>query len=187
MGSIVGRADSTTVTRCSVTCSLRYANSNTNDIFIGGLVGRSYSGTVTDCVVTGSVYTDNTYYKANVYMGGVLGYASGATVTRCLSDTTCTAKTGKTPVVGGLVGYMEEYTKVTDSISLGSGNAESYDYYEPFANIYCAYSKTGATCSNCYKSGTYTESFFTSTLGWSTSVWDLSPVANGQMPVLIQS
>ena len=70
--------------------------------------------------------------------------------------------------------------------SLGSGNAKSTGNYEPYANKFCAYVGSGSS-TGCYSSVTYTEAFFTSTLGFSSSVWDLSHVAEGKLPTLIQN
>ena len=154
-------------------------------MFVGGIVGRSYTASITDCIVEGSVSAKNHNGACNIYLGGVIGYADNVTLTRCISSTVCSASAGKTPVAGGLVGYMQNSTKVTSCISLGSGTTYSYYNYYTYPHKFCAY-VNGGSYSNCHSSVTYTQSFFTSNLGFDTSVWDLTEVASGKLPTLIQ-
>ena len=184
MGSVVGRADRTTVARCNVNCNVNYNRANSNDTFIGGIVGRSYSGTIVDCVVNGTVSGINSNHRC--FVGGILAYAGGATVSRCISNTVCYSASGNTAFVAGLVSYMIDGTKVNNCLSLGSGEAYNYGGYSYYVGKLYAYS-TGSSCSGCYESVTYTEAFFTSTLGWSTSTWDLTEVPSGKLPTLIQN
>ena len=187
MGALVGRADTTTISRCSVECTISCGYALSNDMFVGGIVGRSYTATISDCTVSGTVsMTNRNYY--NIYLGGVIGYADDVDVVRCISSVTCYAETGKTPCAGGLVGYMQNGTKLQSSVSIGTGKSYSTGNYEPYAGKIYAYKKdSGSTYTNCHTSVTYTQNFFTSTLGFSTAAWDLSHVEEGKLPTLIRA
>ncbi|MBR2612479.1 MAG: InlB B-repeat-containing protein [Clostridia bacterium] len=184
LGLLVGRADSCTITRCAISGNISHTVTTTSDMYVGGLAGRSYTSTISDCIVSGN-FSATSYEYNSIYLGGAVGYAGGVTLTRCITTTTCYAETRQTPCAGGLVGYMQENSRVTNCLSLGSGEAYSSGNYTPYSNKFCAYTRSSTT-SNCYATATYTEAFFTSTLGFSTSVWDLSGVAEGKLPLLIQ-
>ena len=184
LGMLAGRADDCTISGCAVSGNISHSVSVEKDMFIGGLVGRSYTSTVRDCISMGEINMISSRYTS-VYLGGAIGYASGVTLTRCITTTVCYGETMETPCVGGLIGYMQENSQVTNCLSLGSGEAYSSGNYTPYSDKFCAYTRSSKT-SNCYATVTYTEAFFTSTLGFSTSVWDLSGVAEGKLPLLIQ-
>ena len=186
LGSIVGRADSTTVTRCFVSCSIGYSTKNSNDIFLGAVVGRAYSAKITNCHAVGSVSAYNESASRPGYVGGILGYASGATVTAVISEITTSCRVGKSAIAGGIVGYAGESAKIAACISLGSGFTESFGYYYTYADRFVAYNG-GATTSNFQSTVTYTPEFFLNTLGWSSANWDVSGVADGKLPILIQT
>ena len=187
LGALAGRADYSSILRCSVDCTISCTYSIQKDMYVGGIVGRSYTATISDCVVSGTVSMINKEYY-NIYLGGVVGYADDVDVIRCVSSTICYAQTRKTPCAGGLVGYMQNGSKIQNCLSIGSGESYSSGNYEPYASKICAYIKDSAsTYTNCHTSVTYTEAFFTSTLGFSAAVWDFSHVSEGKLPTLIQN
>ena len=186
VGTVAGRADSTTITRCTVDCTVSYCRASTKDFYIGGIVGRSYTGVVTDCVVQGSVRGVSTY-ENRIYLGGVIGYASEVSVSRCISGTVCYAESRETPIAGGVIGYMQEGSKIRACVSFGSGEAYCSGSYYSYADKICAYIKdTSSTATGCKNEITYTKAFFTS-LGFEESVWNLDGVEGGNLPSPIQN
>ena len=131
--------------------------------------------------------TNKDYY--NIYLGGIIGYADDVDVIRCISSATCYAETRQTPCAGGLVGFMQNGSIIKNCLSIGTGEAYSSGNYTPYAGKIYGYKKSSdnSTYTNCQTNVTYTEAFFTSTLGFSTTVWNLSEVANGKLPTLIQN
>jgi hypothetical protein len=184
-GAIVGRADQGTVIEgCSASGSLTVdAYGASGDTFIGGIAGRGYSLTVRNCSSTGSVtaYVDNSSKIA--YSGGIMGYGHTVSIYNCYSSASANAYAyTSVAVAGGILGCAETSSSIRSCIVTSSGKAYGRD--GSYADKYLAYNKASSSATNCYSSLSTDISFYTSTLGWSGSVWNFDKVSEGKAPTL---
>jgi hypothetical protein len=90
---------------------------------IGGLVGDGY-GTITNSAAAGNI--TNTGGSAT-YMGGLVGYlnGSGATVVNSSADVAVTSL-NVTDRTGGLIGFANEATHITNSFASGTVSSQAW-------------------------------------------------------------
>ena len=144
IGGLVGLTFSCSITNChtdgSVLCN------HENGWRAGGLVGsHSHGGNMADC------YSEAEVSGANM-VGGLIGKSYNAgqttgTVTQCYSVGDVN---GTGSYVGGLFGYVDDYTHLTDSYSIGNATGNS--------NVggLAGSCSSSATVMNCYSVGSVT-------------------------------
>jgi hypothetical protein len=184
-GAIVGRADGGTVIEgCSASGSLIVdAYGASGDTFVGGIAGRGYSLTVRNCSTSGTVaaYYDNS--SKIVYSGGIMGYGHTVSIYNCYSSASANAYAYTSiAVAAGILGCAETSSTVSSCMITGSGKAYGRD--GSYADKYLAYNRASSSATNCYSSLSTDISFYTSTLGWSDTVWNFDGVAEGNAPTL---
>ena len=206
-----GNGDGTTYTGC-------YALGDVVTVagvqaYAGGFIGWSTKGVFLNCYATGSVSTVVESYFA--YAGGFAGYNSG-TLTNCYALGAVLAVSGSADAyAGGLVGYDQSAT-LTGCFAIGDVNAMVSASKTPRAGGLCGFNASTAVPSKCYRSTEqefYTQkgltelyeptnvlgtecaitqlddvAFYTETLGWSNTVWDLTALdfSNSIYPTLIK-
>ncbi len=167
VGALVGTTTySTVVSGCSSSGSVEGAS------IIGGLIGSSYTTSIIDCHTDGSVESRTTngwtvgglvgahrlngtmvgcYSEATVSGGSQVGGLIGKTNNSSLSTVAkchCTGDvTGTGEFAGGLIGYSEDYTYLTDSYCTGSVTGVS--------NVggLAGSAASSDTITNCYSNG----------------------------------
>ena len=87
---------------------------------------------------------------------------------------------------GGIVGHMltaDFGNSVYNCLSLASISADNYGGWYTYTGKIYGYKAEGSLTNN-QTTKTDTAEFYTSTLGWSADVWDLSGVESGGLPTL---
>lgn len=200
VGGLVGNAFECNIDRCYFDGTISV---NSYWSFVGGLVGNNAS-MISDCYVSADISASSN--MSYVYVGGIVGlnseyesYESHSTITNCYSAGTISAfSANESAMAGGIK---------------ADGYGSGINCYS-FGNISASVSGTGDTTvnpagDNCYRNseqtitatgrgkneiltgGTavdpstiLTESFHTSTLGWSSDIWDFSGLSEGKLPTL---
>ncbi|MBQ7379441.1 MAG: hypothetical protein IJW70_07175 [Clostridia bacterium] len=184
-GGIVGNVEGTTVARCLANATVSASGSGSVYVVSGGIVGYAHTSSVIhDCYSTGSVSGSNRRVECRV--GGIVGAISDATVARCYTTCTVFSKSEKNAIAGGVVGHMLEANSgnsVYQCLSLASVSADNYGGWYTYTGKIYGYKADGSLSSN-QTSKTDTVEFYTSTLGWSSDVWDFSEVTEGGLPTL---
>lgn len=106
-----------------------------NNYYVGGVVGWN-GGTVTNCFSEG-------YVEGTDYVGGVVGQNDYGTVSNCYNTGIVIGVSGSGNV-GGVVGYVNNGGRLTDSYNIGNvtGSATYYSVVK--------YVEDGCTVENCY-------------------------------------
>ena len=124
VGGIVGRGMACTIELC------RNYESITGNTDVGGIaayVGADGSASkIHQCINSGDVNSINTGTSGNSRVGGILGYGDwGTQITQCVNDSGCKID-GEGKSAGGIVGYLKEAGKVSNSYN--KGEVEGYNY-----------------------------------------------------------
>ena len=141
--------------------------------YAGGLIASASGGTITNCYATGSVNASSSggYDGGKSYAGGLIANVGADVTTKncyATGDVNAYASVsyGKAYVyVGGLYGYTNTSATISNCYRLSSQSI--------------TYNSSGVTVSNNTTGTTKTQaqmqttSFHTSTLGWSTSIWNI--------------
>ncbi len=144
IGGLVGLTFSCSITNCHTDGTVL-----SNQVIggkTGGLVGlHSHGGNIADC------YSEADVSGANL-VGGLIGKSYNAgqatgTVTQCYSVGDVY---GTGSYVGGLFGFVDDYTHLTDSYSVGNATGNSY------VGGLAGSCSSNATVMNCYSVGSVT-------------------------------
>lgn len=201
VGGLIGRAEGELKVRTSYnSAGLNYNNNSGKSSLVGGLVSE-VSGCVaefTDSYSSGviTVLVSTTY--TTVKIGGIVGEAkssSKVTLTRCY--TACRIKTSEAVIMqmAGLVVFNTgsstlsmnncltdcSYTYNAQSINVDAltfGTATIYNCYSTYTRF------TTGQAHNCSISDMRRASFYTDTLRWSETVWDLPGLSGTNYPKL---
>ena len=184
-GGLAGRNNGT-ITEVEIEANIQISFSQatfnyTQHIYSGGITGQN-TGNINNCAVSGYIGT----YMANSSnntVGGVAGVNDGE-ITKCLVSAAVSGNNGKSAsghLVGGICG--SNYSNIQNCLFIGSisGNYATL-------NAICGNSGSNAVQTACYKAsdivvsgGTAatesylnSASFYTSTLGWDSSIWNFS-------------
>ncbi len=109
-GGIVGSADGTEITNCTMSGKITSsASSDTDRKYAGGIVGSMGNAKVENCVFHGSIDVCHESSGYPFYAGGIVGYVGGGEVTRCTNKTPIDTgiSTGSAVYLGGIVGRVE--------------------------------------------------------------------------------
>lgn len=151
------------MSKCYVDNTTITANGNDT----GGFAGYPEGSTISDCYVSGSVVVSGGTYD---YVGGFMGICKGgATITNCYE---AAAVSGSGTGIGAFIGYVDTApTSITKCIAWNGG-----------LSFYGALKSEGidSTITGNYSGNAGTISSQANTLGWDSSIWDLS----GTEPVL---
>ena len=158
---------------------------------VGLLAGEANGDTLTNTYVVGTV-------KGASDVGGLVGWADNSSIINNFAKVDVTANSN----TGGFVGKVVTKANIKNNISF-SNNANGYKFdgrtdTNVFENGYLnnyeideyigktALSKNVPTSSitNISLNGTKNKEFYTTTLGWSEDIWDLSLVEDGFLPKL---
>lgn len=184
-GGIAGNIEGTTVARCFANATVSVSGTGSVYAVSGGVVGYAHtSSSIYDCHSTGSVSGSNRRVECRV--GGIVGAISKATVTRCYTTCSVFSKSEKNAIAGGIVGHMLQSSsanRITQCLSLASVSADNYGGWYKYTGSIYGYKADGSLSGN-QSSKTDTVEFYTSTLGWSSDVWDFSVVESGELPTL---
>ena len=121
IGGLVGSANAgSTIDQSTAVVAITSASGAPH---IGGLVGDAY-GTITNSATTGNI--TNTGGSAT-YMGGLVGYLNGsdATVVNSSADVAVTS-VNVTDRTGGLIGFANESTNITNSFAIGTVSSQAW-------------------------------------------------------------
>lgn len=170
-GGIVGVSTEAKVTRSYAVVNVAGSGDSVN---LGGIAGHndSYS-TLKECYAYGEISTENAVSTAR--LGGIVGYAYGT-----VSNNLSLAEVSMT-VADGIFAY--------DNGVAGTGNATNCYRYEGAKVYHNGEEITLYDTSSCTADQVNSSAFYTGTLGWSASYWDLSELnyANGKLPTLINT
>ncbi len=124
VGGIVGRGMSCTIELC------RNYESITGNRDVGGIaayVGADGSASkIHQCINSGDVNSVNTGTGGYSRVGGILGYGDwGTQITQCVNASGCKIE-GEGKAAGGIVGYLKDAGKVSNSYN--KGEVEGYNY-----------------------------------------------------------
>ena len=143
--------------------------------YAGGLVGYASKGEISNCYTKGStsaISSDN-YETGDSYAGGLIGVISSANVVvnNCYAVGSVSAQVSavyeKANVyVGGLFGSVSSSATPTNCYRLSTQTVS-------YSNNTGGTSKTNTTGTTKTQAQMQTTSFHTSTLGWSTSIWNI--------------
>ncbi len=137
-------------------------SSSSSTAFAGGLVGEASKNSIIHSYATGTVQAQSIF---SVYVGGLIGtHSSGQNITGCWASGDVTALCDNTDrcYVGGLAGRTK--AKITNSYRYEGQSVSDQSADNPLT-------QTGEPCS---LEQLNTASFYTDTLGWSGTVWDVS-------------
>lgn len=184
-GGLIGDLNYATVERCYAEGDVHSEGYNYG-ANAGGLFGRAcYTQNISDCYATGSVWS-------NDYGGGLAGCISDVTITNCYSSGLVLDGNG----CGGLIGYTPSaYQSIfINCFTASNVNADCYvgrfiqdDYDSAIDNCYVYDGQILAIYPNiiepdeeyaeygkCSAEQLGSASFYTDTLHWDSSIWDLS-------------
>ena len=205
-GGLIGCVDGSAVDFCYSSVNVRTDSGNA-----GGLIGTN-RGIVTDCYATGDV-DGGIGGQADSRVGGLVGWNLGK-INNAYASGSVLGSSGNNHMVyvGGLIGENQGsvgscYAMGNVEIDFGAGIAGAlvgYCYAESLLNCYRYEEQTvtvvptwGASVNQssdangdtCTFLDLNNADFYTSTLGWSANVWDLSAlsVRNGATPTLLNA
>ncbi len=171
-GGIIGFADAIVLDNCSIDES-SFINIEGDNA--GGLVGRSYEVTIRNCANYSTITGNN-------YVGGIIGEIGRGAIENCANFGTVIYNNPSSwgdESVGGIVTAC--YGSIHNCIS------QLVDVLGPF------HSEGRQLVFNCYTFGENanvsqfnSKSFYTDTLGWDETVWNLDDldIENGKYPTL---
>lgn len=163
---------------------------------VGGLAGQIDNSTVSDCLVTGQLEVTYNNPTLGGRAGGITGWLSSpSSLDNCYTrvDITSPRAFGSGGIVGG---PSNTAVKITDSLSMSTGTARRISGFNTLSgssNVYeyeNSNSETNINDSNrdivkaVGDEKARTQTFYTTDLGWSEDIWDLSGVAGGGTPRL---
>ena len=135
-------------------------NVNSDYLYLGGITGLN-SAAVTSATNAGDIITtDGSTCKKSLYVGGIVGRGeaniSSCTNSGLVSNGCPQASDGSYTQVGGIVGYNNGNSAITDCINTGnvtnSGNSAGYIYVGGIT------SETDSNITNCSNSGNVSNS-----------------------------
>ena len=201
VGAVAGYALHSSIDRCYVSCSIDVSGSSAA---VGGIVGYSYS-TISNCYVDANI---NSNMNKQSYVGGVCGeMGSASRADSCFVLAALASFSQKSEGhAGGISGYMYALSDpaafvncVVNGTWQGGSNG---GYYSGASTIYgfgegystgsgnnYSLSSTGGLSLVCTTEQLSDSTFYTDTLGWSATIWDLDTLdfANGIYPVLMNN
>ncbi len=130
VGGLIGYMNKGSVTNSYNTGNVTNSNAS-GDVYVGGLVGHMNEGSITNSYNEGNVSVSNTTGTANTYGGGLVGYNEGwiASISKITNSynagSVTVSSASQTINVGGLAGYMRDYTSISSSYNTGSVTATS--------------------------------------------------------------
>lgn len=188
-GSVVGTNVGTISRVSSDTAIAATSNNQAAKYYVGGIAGRNLSGgNINNCVYTGDINTSltncNSYYYFRHFVGGISGYQSDSTITKCVyagsivSSDNFKSSSSIESAISGIANYgniidciaLKEYTQTNfyrnDAVSYSGTITNSYRY--------SGLTATTSNGSNASLSQVNASSFYSNTLGFSSSVWNYS-------------
>ena len=157
-----------TATDCYYVGDIKTTNGD-GKFYVGGIFGQS--GTVKNAITVGSISVTNADDSKSItpdsFAAGIIGYTSGGSATNCATKMSI-AITNSEGVKDDEIGYIATYSPtITNCYKSHTStlfhNGEQVGDSEGFSDTVTA---------NTFK----TSGFYTSDLGWSSSVWDVSTV-----------
>jgi len=143
VGGMVGQAQSSTITNCYSTGTVKSRGYNAYQC--GGLVGRAVSSSISSC------YSSSGVTGKGEENGGLIGYMSSTTLTESYSTGNVTSSYYDDNT-GGLIGRSENSSTVSECFSLGNVSASS----NVFAGGLIGWNL--ATVSDCFSRGSVSSS-----------------------------
>lgn len=163
-------------------------------VAVGGIVGKTNAGAVIDnCYVTGQVQGTYDHPTLGARVGGIAGWHGGGMIQNSFTQVQVIAPAQKGN--GGLIGGPNTGSPALEnclSLSHGSGyRIAGFDVLDNVKNIYeysGSTSITNITQQNQAQiqetDAVFDKAFYTETLHWEESIWDLDLLAYGKRPNL---
>ena len=181
------------INRCSivVTFSNSKTMSDSIDINCGGISGLN-GGTVTNCFSNCSQNFITPKYGSDVYSGGIVGCNTGYIVNNFSYSSMNLEASYSSGYAGGVAGYNEGGT--IENNFVGGFSASAY-YYTRVATYYGGNQETNNYKNSIVTYGrgiaateaqTNSSSFYMGTLGWDSTIWNLTKLnySQGLYPAL---
>jgi len=174
-GLVAKNAGNVTNSYASVTVSATITDGYSWDpSYAGGLIASASDGIITNCYATGSVNSSSSggYDGGKSYAGGLIAsVGADVTIKNCYAtgdvNAYASVSYGKAYVyVGGLYGYTNTSATISNCYRLSSQSIT----YSNSSGVSINNNTTGTTKTQAQ---IQTTSFHTSTLGWSTSIWNI--------------
>jgi len=175
-GLVAKNAGNVTNSYASVTVSATITDGYSWDpSYAGGLIASASDGIITNCYATGSVNSSSSggYDGGKSYAGGLIAsVGADVTIKNCYAtgdvNAYASVSYGKAYVyVGGLYGYTNTSATISNCYRLSSQSIT----YSNSSGVSINNNTTGTTKTQAQ---IQTTSFHTSTLGWSTTVWNIT-------------
>ena len=166
-----------TANNCYYAGKITTKNGDAN-FYVGGIFGNS--GSAEKVITSGSISVtngdDSKSITSDGFAAGIIGYTSGGTLTNCATAMSVYI-TNTEGVKDDQIGYISTYNYKYENCYAASSLSELYNNGERVGD-----SKGFNTFepSNNFK----TSGFYSSTLRWSSSIWDWSTVTTLGYPVL---
>lgn len=164
VGGLIGYMNKGSITNSYNTGNVTNSNAS-GDVYVGGLAGYMLIGSITSSYNTGNVSVSNTTGTANTYGGGLVGFNQGVNnsnisrITNSYNAGSITVSSASQTInVGGLAGYMRDYTSIMSSYNTGSVIATSGNgTANTFVGGLMGYMYNGnANIKNSYNTGSIT-------------------------------
>lgn len=163
-------------------------------VAVGGIVGKTEKGAlIENCYVTGKVQGTYDHPSLGARTGGITGWHGGGTISRCYTQAQITAPAKKGN--GGLIGGPNTGSPSIEyslSMSTGAGyRIAGFDVLDNMKEVYeysGSDSETNITEENQSSvretDAVYDKKFYTDTLDFDESIWELDGLAYGKRPAL---
>jgi hypothetical protein len=163
VGGLIGSGSTTTITN-----SLNSGSVSSTSSQVGGLIGYGYNTTITNSLNNGSVSSTSSQ------LGGLIGYGENQLFVYYSVNFGDVVVTNSTTEIGGIAGRIPATNDVEEAYHFGSITSNSVEV---------AGTNYGTKVTDI---STFNLAFFTTTLGWSSEVWDFTglDIANGVYPKL---
>lgn len=162
----------------------------------GGFIGEIYNkSTILNCYSVGEV-------KGNQDIGGFSGYVNNSYIINCFSNTKATGNSGTASFVGQTINNSVIKNNITLVNQLSGYKFDGRTADDKFTNFSGNYENKGnigtstltrpnidftGKISVAEESEVQSQSFYTGTLKWDSSIWDFSRVQSGGLPKLKNS
>ena len=188
VGTLAGYAGACNIMQCSTNGTVTGTGNA-----CGGFIGEIYSNTIIqDCYAIGTV-------QGNQDIGGFVGYVNNATIKNCFSNCKAKGNTG----IASFVGQTANNATIQNNITFAN-QAVGYKFdgrtannkFTNFANNYEAEASAGRSTLTrtdvdftekikiATKEEVRSKNFYTQTLGWEDTIWNLEGLANEKLPKL---